>query len=34
MEPATLLNAELDLDLALRERDAHDVCGNGWNLNK
>lgn len=31
-EVATLLNAELGLDLALRERDAHVVRGGGWNL--
>jgi serine/threonine-protein kinase HipA len=31
-EVATRLNAELGLDLALRERDAHVVRGGGWNL--
>lgn len=33
-EVATQLNAELGLDLALRERDAHVVRGGGWNLSQ
>lgn len=31
-EMTTLLNAQLGLDLALRERDEHFVRGGGWNL--
>lgn len=33
-EVATLLNAELGLDLALRKRDTHVVRGSGWNLSQ